>query len=102
MGFYSAGFAKMERIRRRIDAFPERFRLVVDALPPEYCVMGESYKQTRAAHLPEPLRTWYDRKSFWAEAVRPIDDLVLSDRLPAFLLEQWSLLHPLYRFVREA
>jgi uncharacterized protein (DUF2461 family) len=102
MGFYSAGREKMERMRRRIDAFPERFLALVGALPPAYRVMGERYKQTRAAHLPEPLRTWYDRKSFWVEAVRPNDDLVLSDRLPAFLLEQWSLLHPLYRFLREA
>lgn len=102
MGFYSAGREKMERIRRRIDAAPPRFEALVGGLPPEYRVMGEAYKVSRAGHLPEAIRPWYDRKSFWVEALQPIDDLVLSDRLPGFLLEQWALLYPLYRFVREA
>ncbi|HWI66517.1 MAG TPA: DUF2461 family protein [Symbiobacteriaceae bacterium] len=102
MGFYSAGREKMERIRRRIDADPGRFAALVQALPPEYQVMGEAYKVSRAGHLPEVVRPWYDRKSFWVEAVRPIDELVLSERLVGFLQEQWALLHPLYRFVREA
>jgi len=102
MGFYSAGREKMERIRRRIDADPVRFAALVGALPPNYTVMGDVYKVSRAGHLPEAIRTWYDRKSFWVEALRPIDELVLSDRLPRFLEEQFALLHPLYRFVREA
>lgn len=102
MGFYSAGREKMERVRRRIDAAPDRFAALVGALPAEYAVMGELYRVSRAGHLPEAVRPWYDRKSFWTEALRPIDDLVLSDRLAFYLREQWALLHPLYRFLREA
>lgn len=101
MGFYSAGRDKMERVRRRIDAAPERFLALIAALPEAYQVMGEMYKVSRAGHLPLPIRPWYDRKSLWTEALRPIDDLVLSDRLPYYLREQWALLHPLYRFLRE-
>ncbi|HYF91921.1 MAG TPA: DUF2461 family protein [Symbiobacteriaceae bacterium] len=102
MGFYSAGRSIMERIRRRIDADPLRFLALVGALPPGYRVMGETYKVSRAGHLPEAVRTWYDRKSFWVEDLRPIDELVLGARLPRHLEEQFALLHPLYRFVREA
>jgi len=100
--FDSAGREKMERIRKRIDADPGRFAGMVGALPPEYQLVGESYKVSRANHLPEAIRTWYDRKFLRVEAVRPMDELVLSDRLPGFLQEQWALLHPLYRFLREA
>ncbi|HWI50761.1 MAG TPA: DUF2461 family protein [Symbiobacteriaceae bacterium] len=92
----------MERIRKRIDADPGRFAGLVGGLPPAYQLVGDSYKLSRANHLPEAIRTWYDRKFFRVEAVRPMDELVLSDRLPGFLQEQWARLHPLYRFLREA
>lgn len=102
MGFYSAGREKMERVRRRIDAAPERFAALVTSLPAEYKVMGEMYKVSRAGHMPDVIRPWYDRKSFWTEALWPVDDLVLSEGLSFHLREQWALLHPLYRFLREA
>lgn len=102
MGFYSASRSKMEGIRRRMDAAPERFAALVAALPPAAQLMGEAYRQSRSAHLPEPLRPWYDKKSLWVQTECPIDDLVVSAGLAQALQREWAPLLPLYRFLRAA
>lgn len=102
MGFYQAGSGKMDRIRRAIDANPARFASIVDDLPRTFQLMGDSYKKPRAAHLPERLRPWYDRKSFWIQVEQPIDDQVLGGGLAEYLQREWFACADLYHLLRQA
>ena len=102
MGFYLAGSSKMDRIRRAIDANPARFASLVDGLPTDYQLMGDSYKKSRSAHLPERLRPWYDRKSFWIQVEQPNDGRVLGQGLAEHLQHEWFTCTDLYHFVRQA
>lgn len=104
MGFYSAPRSKMEAFRRAVDHDPAGFGALVAPLPADLQLMGESYKQSRAAHLPEPLRTWYDRKSLWVQVEHPIDGLLLgpATALVQRVLETFVACMPLYRYLRNA
>lgn len=100
MGYYSAPAGRMAQFREAVDRDPEAFGQVVAALPERFVLMGESYRQNRAGHLPEQLAAWYNRKSFWVQVEQPIDALVLGGDLAAHLVAEWSALLPLYRFLR--
>jgi hypothetical protein len=104
MGFYSAPHLKMEAVRRAIDRDPAGFCALVAGLPDRLQLMGERYKQSRAEHLPEPLRTWYDRKSLWVQEEHPIDGLLLGPgaQLARRVQESFAACLPLYRYLRDA
>lgn len=102
MGFYGANTSAMERIRQAIDAGPAGFGAIVSALPPDSALMGEEYRKSRAGHLPEPLRAWYDKKSFWLQTERPADPLIFSPALAVHLAAEWPKLGTLYRFLKAA
>ena len=102
MGFYQASREKADRIRAAIDADPQRFARVVAALPESYELMGDLYKKSRAGHLPERLRSWYDRKTFWIQVQRPNDDLVLGPGLAEHLRREWGDCAELYQYIVQA
>jgi uncharacterized protein (DUF2461 family) len=101
MGFYQASVHKMDRIRERIDQHPDQFEKLTQ-LAPGFLLQGDMYKRDRAAHLPASLANWYNRKSFWVETERPIDEIVFSDRLDEWITESWFPLIELYQFIRKA
>jgi len=100
-GFYSASTAKMNRYRAAIDRDPDLFQRIVGSVPPQFAPMGETYKKSRAGHLPEALRPWYDKKNIWFQVERPLDDLVTSPDLAGHLKAEWGSLATVYRFLRD-
>jgi uncharacterized protein (DUF2461 family) len=101
MGFYAASSAKMDRFRLAVDANPARFQRIVEEIPPRFQLMGDLYRRSRAGHLPEPVRTWYDRKSFWIQVERPVEPILFSPELPAFIEAEWAHCVMLYQFLTE-
>ena len=102
MGFYSTTKAKMDAVRAAIDANPDRFAEVVGGLPPAMQLLGETYKKSRAGHLPEQLRPWYDKKSLWVQEERPLEALLFSEGLVDYVWQQLAGCAGLYRFLRDA
>jgi len=101
MGFYAASTAKMDRFRQAVDRNPERFATIATAVPDRFTLMGDRYRRSRAAHLPESVRTWYDRKSFWVQVERPIEPILFGEELSGLLESEWGQLADLYRFLAQ-
>jgi len=89
VGYYAASTPTMDRLRQTIDRNPDQFRRIIGTIPRELTLMGERYKRSRAGHLPEDLRNWYDRKSLWVQVQRPIDEVVLGPGLADHLEASW-------------
>ena len=102
LGFYEAAPDLMARFRRRIDEDPESFLKAVAWFEKQdvFTLNGEKYKRPIGQDKPEPIRTWYQYKSFYLSCDRPIDDIVLSPKLTSQLKKHFALAAPLYHYVR--
>ena len=100
LGFYSARASEMESFRKSVDANPERFRRLAEeaAALEGYIVEGPEYKKPKGDYG-EAVNAWYNRKSVSIIRQRDYDDLLMSDRLPKFLAEDFSRLIPLYDYL---
>jgi uncharacterized protein (TIGR02453 family) len=101
LGFYDAAPAVMAEFRRRIDEDPKAFLKAVawydkqDILKLE----GETYKRPKGADKPEPVRTWYNYKSFYLSCSRKIDDSIRGPRLVDDLTAAFAPTAPLYHYL---
>jgi len=102
LGFYDAAPELMVRFRRRIDEDPESFLKAVAWFDKQdvFTLNGEKYKRPIGQDKPEPVRTWYQYKSFYLSCDRSIDNVVLSPKLTDQLTKHFTLAAPLYHYVR--
>ncbi len=102
LGFYDAAPDLMARFRRRIDEDPESFLKAIAWFDKQdvFTLNGQTYKRPIGQDKPEPIRTWYQHKSFYLSRDRPIDEIVLSPKLTNQLKKHFALAAPLYHYVR--
>jgi uncharacterized protein (TIGR02453 family) len=101
LGFYDAAPAVMAEFRKRIDEDPKAFLKAVawydkqDALKLE----GEAYKRPKSEDKPEPIRTWYNYKSFYLCCNRKVDEALRTPRLVDDLTSAFAPTAPLYHYL---
>jgi len=103
VGLYGLQLEIMNRLRRRMAAQPEEFISAVRAIPEGFELSGPEYKRppASAAGLPENLRDWYMKKSFYVDYERPIDSFAFSADLPETLARDFTALSPLYHMIAD-
>jgi len=102
LGFYDAAPDLMARFRRQIDEDPESFRKAIAwfARQNVFTLEGEQYKRPIGQDKPEPIRTWYQFKSFYLSCNRKTDDAILSPAFAGQLARHFLLAAPLYLYIR--
>jgi hypothetical protein len=92
----------MAHFRRRIDEDPKLFLKAVSWFDKQdvFTLEGEVYKRAIAQDKPEPIRAWYQYKSFYLSCNRRIDDAILSPEFADQLAEHFALAAPLYHYIR--
>lgn len=100
MGFYSLNANRAAWIRARMDASPNAFAGAVAPLPAAGLrLVAEPYAKSRAAHLPEVLRPYYDARRFHMERVMSEAAAGAPD-LAEELQAGFRVLAPLYHLIR--
>ncbi|MCP4454646.1 MAG: DUF2461 domain-containing protein, partial [Planctomycetes bacterium] len=103
MGFYEAAPDIMAGFRARLDEHPKTFLKAIswfqEATP--YALEGETYKRHKGPDKPEPILSWYNRKSFTLSSKHKIDKTIKSSTLVDTLIYDFSLCAPLYHYLRE-
>jgi uncharacterized protein (TIGR02453 family) len=101
LGFYDAAPDLMAHLRRQIDEDPETFVKAVAWFTRQdvFTLEGERYKRPLGQDQPEPIRTWYQYKSFYLSCNRPIDDAILSPKFAGRLKKHFGLAAPLYHYI---
>ena len=102
LGFYDAAPDLMARFRRQIDDDPEAFIKAVGWFTRQkvFTLEGERYKRPLGPDRPEPIRTWYQYKSFYLSCNRPIDEAILSPEFADQLKKHFGSAAPLYRYIQ--
>jgi len=102
LGFYDAAPNLMARFREQIDEDPKAFLQAVAwfAKQDVFTLEGERYKRPLGQDKPEPIRTWYQYKSFYLSCNRKIDEAILSPQFADQLTAHFGLAAPLYRYIQ--
>ena len=102
LGFYDAAPDLTARFRHQIDEDPKSFLKAVAwfAKQDVFTLKGELYKRPIGQDKPEPIRTWYQYKSFYLSCDSKIDDIILSPNLADRLTKHFALAAPLYHYIR--
>jgi uncharacterized protein (TIGR02453 family) len=101
LGFYDAAADIMARFRCQIDEDPQSFLKAVAwfAKQDTFTLEGELYKRPIGQDKPEPIRTWYQHKTFYLTCNRPIDDAILSPAFADQLMDHFGMAAPLYHYI---
>jgi uncharacterized protein (TIGR02453 family) len=101
LGFYDAAPDLMARFRQQIDDDPESFLKAVAwfAKQKVFTLEGEAYRRPIGQDKSEPIRTWYQYKSFYLTCNRPIDDAILSPKFAGQIMKHFGLAAPLYHYI---
>ena len=103
MGFYEAAPDIIAQFRKQLDDDPQPFLKAIAPLDKQsiFTVESESYKRPKGTNLPESIRDWYNRKSFYLTCNRKIDKAILSFSLVDDLMQGFELAAPLYHYLLE-
>jgi len=103
-GYYSAGTASMESIRRLILTGNNDFQNARAAYENQdtFRLEGDMYKKSRYPDAPEQLKNWLDRKTICFMRNSNDFDLLYSDKLSGTVAEGYQILTPMYRFLIKA
>ncbi len=103
-GYYSAGTASMESIRRLILSGDKDFNTALSTYENQeiFQLEGDLYKKSRYPDMPEHLRNWLDRKTICFLRKSTDFDLLYSDELSATVAEGYKILAPIYNFLIKA
>lgn len=103
-GYYSAGTASMESVRRLILAGNNDFKAALSAYESQdtFRLAGDMYKKSRHPDVPENLKNWLDRKTICFIRESDDFDLLYSDRLTGMVAEGYKSLAPIYHFLMKA
>lgn len=103
MGFYDAAPDVMAQFRTQLDDNPERFLKAINWFDKQdiFTLEGETYKRPKGADKPDPIRTWYNCKSFYLCCNRRNDKAIRSPQLVDDLKTGFGLTAPLYHYLLE-
>ena len=91
----------MAQFRDQLDAEPKKFLRAIDWFSKQdtFTLEGETYKRIKGADKPEPIRTWYNHKSFYLCCNRKNDKAIRSAQLVDDLIAGFGLTAPLYHYL---
>jgi uncharacterized protein (TIGR02453 family) len=101
LGFYDAAPDVMAQFRRQLDEQPKAFLKAIDWFEHQetFTIEGETYKRPRGQDQPEPIRTWYNYKSFYLTCNRKLDKAIQSPQLVDDLMTGFGMTIPLYHYL---
>lgn len=101
LGFYDAAPDVMAQFRAQLDEAPETFLKAIDWFEKQdiFTLEGETYRRPKGADRPEPIRTWYNHKSFYLSCSRKNDAAIRSGQLVDDLKAGFGLTAPLYHYL---
>jgi len=101
LGFYDAAPDIMAQFRAQLDAEPQKFLRAIDWFGKQdtFALQGETYKRLKGPDKPEPIRTWYNHKSFYLCCNRKNDQAIRSPQLVDDLMTGFGLTAPLYHYL---
>jgi uncharacterized protein (TIGR02453 family) len=102
LGFYDAAPDLMARFRQQIDEDPKSFLKAVAWFGKQdvFTLEGETYKRPLGRDKPDPVRTWYQYRTFYLACNRTIDEAILSPQFADQLIAHFGLAGPLYHYIR--
>jgi len=103
-GYYSAGAASMESVRKLILGDNNDFATALAAYEnqSEFRLEGDMYKRSRHPDAPENLRNWLDRKTICFIHHGTDFDLLYSDALAETIANGFKTIAPMYNFLIKA
>ena len=103
-GYYSAGTASMDSLRKLILAGDKDFKSARSAYERQdvFTLDGDVYKKSRHPDMPGDLKNWLDRKTICFLRTSVDFDLLFSDKLAATVAEGFKTLAPIYNFLIKA
>ena len=101
LGFYDAAPDIMAQFRTQLATEPEKFLKAIAWLDKQdtFTLEGEQYKRPKGADKSEPIRTWYNHKSFYLCCNRKLDKAIRSEQLVDDLMTGFGTTAPLYHFL---
>lgn len=101
LGFYNAAPDIMAQFRQQLDDNPQVFLKAIAWYDKQhtFALEGEQYKRHKSPDKPEPLKTWYNYKSFYLCCNRKIDQAILSPQLVNDLERAFRMTSPLYHYL---
>jgi len=101
LGFYDAAPDVMAQFRDQLDEEPAKFLKAIDWFEGQntFELEGDTYKRIKGAEKPEPIRTWYNHKSFYLCCNRKNDKAIRSSQLVDDLQAGFGLTAPLYHYL---
>lgn len=101
LGFYDAAPNIMAQFRQQLDEAPERFLKAIAWFDEQdtFTLEGETYKRPKDSDKCEPIRTWYNHKSFYLCCNRKNDQTIASSQLVDDLVAGFSMTAPLYHYL---
>ncbi|MFC1761334.1 DUF2461 domain-containing protein [Planctomycetota bacterium] len=101
LGFYNAAPDIMAQFRQQLDEKPKAFLKAIAWFDQQdtFVLEGEQYKRHKGPDKPEPIRSWYNYKSFYLCCNRKIDPAILSSRLVDDLQDGFLMAAPLYHYL---
>jgi uncharacterized protein (TIGR02453 family) len=101
MGMFDAKKKIMDNFRDKVEYEQDHFKKITAGLIDKqgFNIEGEPYKRPIANNLPEYFQIWIQRRGLFLIKNLPIGDLLLSDKLPAYMEKEFDLLRPLYDFM---
>ena len=98
MGFYAQNRPLMDALRCRMLAAPQEALSLLAGVEGAFSMHGECFRRIRVPQeLPEALRGWYIRKSFYFEQALPFS-AARSSELPEVIGAGFARLKPLYDY----
>ncbi len=103
LGFYDAAPDVMAQFRRQLDDDPDRFLKAIAWFDKQdtFTLEGEQYKRPKGPDKPEPIRTWYNHKSFYLCCNRKNDKAIRSPQLVDDLQAGFTMTAPLYHYLAD-
>ncbi|MEW6482054.1 MAG: DUF2461 domain-containing protein [bacterium] len=98
MGFYQASKDTMDAFREEIRKEPTKFLRIISKIK-SFEIKGELYKRPLWTDLPQEIQKYYQRKSFYMEYRKSIDEILFSPKLVDELVQKYEILRPLYLYL---
>jgi len=103
-GYYSAGAASMESMRKLILAGNPDFKAALEVCErhPAFELEGDLYKRSRHPDCSDQLKNWLDRKTICVMKRSTDFGLLFSEQLPETVAKDFRAMAPVYRFLIQA
>ena len=101
LGYWMARAVTMAKLRARMDQRPREMEKLARLVNRQdtFTLGGEEFKRRKPAPS-KLLEPWYNRKGgLYLEGSRPVDELLYSAELSAYLAAEFDKLVPLYRYL---